>query len=129
MFKLIAVLAVLAGGVYAAFHFHVITAPAVSLSSLTSKIPSRAPASSTSAQPQVGKIAGIATEKLSGVGSALSSLVTTGSDSAQVTIDVQKISDQIGSQMEKLPAQLVDKAKIAYCTQVLIEATRSAEKK
>lgn len=123
------------GGVYAGIHFHVIHAPSVSLSKVTSKFTSlqskskplaEIEGSSPHPSPQMGKVAGIATEKLSGIGSALSSFVTTGSDSAQVTIDVQKISDQIGSQMEKLPAQLVEKAKVAYCQQVLIEATRSA---
>lgn len=108
--------------------------------SLGSASGERAVAESTANPPLPGKVAGISTEKLdavgqtisdkgSGIATALTALVTADGKKQEVTIDVQKISDQIGSQMEKLPAQLVEKAKVAYCQQVLIEATRSAEKK
>lgn len=156
MRKIILVLAILGGVAFAAIHFHLVKVPTVNLGSLTKKITPSTPAiksldelslnsssgeskpvEPTSTPEPQGKVAGISTEKLgavgqtitdkgSGIATALSSLVTTDGNKQEVTIDVQKISDQIGSQMEKLPAQLVEKAKVAYCQQVLIEATRSA---
>ncbi len=149
MLKLLIVLALIGGGAFAAVHFHVVKAPNLSLSSVTSKFAPKQPAikslaeianSTASATPAAGKVAGISTQKIgavgqtisdkgSGIASALSSLITTDANDPKVTIDVQKISDQIGAQMEKLPAAVVNQAKVAYCTQVLIDATKSAEKK
>ncbi len=142
--------------VAAAIKLNLVPKPNFSLAFVTSKLKTTAPSTKSldelslsptvgeskelsvpEPSPAAGKVAGISTEKIgavgktisekgSGVASALSSLVTSDGEKTQVTIDVQKISDQIGSQMEKLPAELVQKAKVAYCEQVLTEATRSA---
>jgi hypothetical protein len=154
MLKILIALAVAGGVVFGAMKLHVLPNPTALVSKIHLPAFSSGTASksfaelsgsssaeaSSSATPAPGKVAGISTEQLhkvgesvsekgAGVANAISTLLTTqgnGSSDAQITIDVQKISDQIGVQMEKLPAQLVEKAKVAYCQQVLQNATNSA---
>lgn len=147
MLKLVIFVLVMAGVVGVGVYTHIIpkpklqslslprSAPVMPLTKSLEEIRSSASASVSAQAP--GKVAGISTEKLNGIGQTISekgsgvaqtvtSLLNAKDGEKQVTIDVQAISDQIGVQMEKLPAQLVEKAKVAYCQQVLIDATKSA---
>ncbi|MEP7167067.1 MAG: hypothetical protein ABI758_03760 [Candidatus Woesebacteria bacterium] len=75
-----------------------------------------------------GKVAGIATTAQSAFQSASTLFLSTpgpGSDN----INVGTVVNQISKQVENIPSQLLGIAKVQYCQQVLIEATKSAEKK
>ena len=73
-----------------------------------------------------GKVAGIATSAqntLQGMGTMfLSTPAPGGSD----TINVGTVVNQISKQIEGIPSHLLGQAKVQYCQQVLIEATKSA---
>lgn len=74
-----------------------------------------------------GKVAGIATSAqntLQGVSTLFLSTPAPGSES----INVGTVVNQISKQVEGIPSHLLNQAKVQYCQQVLIEATKSAQK-
>jgi hypothetical protein len=98
---------------------------------LPSSITKTSPTSSVS-----GKVAGVSTEsneeqnpiiqKGIEVGKSLSTVFLSSSDSKTQTIEVEKIVNQVSKQVESIPSNLLEQAKVEYCKAVLQNATASA---
>lgn len=83
------------------------------------------------------QVAGVSTERLGEVTknlaeaglrlgkSATAILFSDATDSA-TKIQLSSVTSQIQQRVDAIPSQLLEQAKVAYCTQVLIEATKSA---
>lgn len=90
----------------------------------------------TSEGTSSGKVAGVSTEakdeqnpilqKGIEVGKSLSAVFLSSPDQKTQTIEVEKIVNQVSKQVESIPSNLLEQAKVEYCKQVLIEATKSA---
>ena len=136
--KIVLIVLLVAGGVVAANHFGVLqklqhlapSVPELSKISLPS-VPQLSKEEEKDQTPEraqlQGKVAGIATtaqNTLQGMSSLFLSTPATGSD----TVNVSTVVNQISKQVENIPSALLNQAKVQYCQQVLIEATKSAQK-
>ena len=143
--KYLLFLLILAGGAYGAYKTGLYKRAPELLSRLKNRTPlSRSEsialettpentnASATSAPFQLGKVAGISTQAVdlaSQFAKTANYFLSDNSATSDGTINVGVVAQQINKQVESIPSKVLQQAKVAYCTQVLIEATRSAEKK
>lgn len=81
-----------------------------------------------------GSVAGISTERIGQVFTGISSLISQGTQAILTSspnpsdvIDVSKVALDISNKVEAIPSSVLTQAKIAYCEQVLLQATKSAE--
>lgn len=83
-----------------------------------------------------GEVAGVSTQaqetgnavlqKGMEVGKTISTIFLSSPDQKTQTIEVQKVVEQVQKQVESIPSNVLEQAKVQYCTAVLQNATSSA---